>query len=335
MCRKVKNWIPYTEQLERIRSKNIIINDAELVYESLESISYYTLINGYKHSFLQPNEYDLFISGTRFEDLYTLHMIDIGLSSILLKYALLIERSLKTKISYLFGEKYGSNVSDYLKPENFNRRNHRNTKDLLNRIKLCCDKSKDTSYLHYLKEYGSEQIPPWIVINTLSFNMLKWWYDRLKSEDKNYVCDRILKHYTETITLLERKELLDKCLTSLAEFRNSIAHGKRIFENSRIELHKESLLQILDEEILTEAEFDYGVGRKGIFAIMLSIVLLLNDSYILANYLQDLSLFFEQYQDVFFVNNMTFTEALQLPENTIERLQIFVERKIQKTVSQI
>ena len=70
-------------------------------------MSYYMIINGYKTSFLNIPGTDNFVPGTKFEQLYTLHTIDISINQTLFKYILYIEQSLKTRISYLVSDKYG------------------------------------------------------------------------------------------------------------------------------------------------------------------------------------------------------------------------------------
>ena len=48
-----KPFITYTAQIEKLKNeKNLIITDADFAVESLQNISYYALIGGYKHPFI-------------------------------------------------------------------------------------------------------------------------------------------------------------------------------------------------------------------------------------------------------------------------------------------
>ena len=48
-----KPFITYTAQVEKLKNeKNLIITDDDFAVESLQNISYYALIGGYKHPFI-------------------------------------------------------------------------------------------------------------------------------------------------------------------------------------------------------------------------------------------------------------------------------------------
>lgn len=81
-----KPFKTYDEQIEIIKSRNIKIEDPVFARNVLSSISYYTIINGYKNSFLLSQETESFVDGTSFEDLYALHWLDTSLSNLLFKY---------------------------------------------------------------------------------------------------------------------------------------------------------------------------------------------------------------------------------------------------------
>lgn len=96
------------EQIEILQSRNIVIDDLEFARLVLNSLSYYTIINRYKNSFLSIPGTDLFAEGTKFEELYTLHIIDTSLNSLIFKNILFVERYLKTRLSYMISKKLWS-----------------------------------------------------------------------------------------------------------------------------------------------------------------------------------------------------------------------------------
>ena len=102
-----KPFKTYAQMIEIMRKRHIVIEDTVFAKMALENFSYYSLVNGYKNTFLQIPKTDDFIGGTRFEELYTLHIIDISLNNILFKYSLYIEKALKSRISYLVSETFG------------------------------------------------------------------------------------------------------------------------------------------------------------------------------------------------------------------------------------
>lgn len=100
-----KPFKDFDNQIKILVKRNIIIKDIPFAKHVLNTVSYYKLINGYKESLLvnDSNE-ETFKDGITIEFLYDLHIFDITLQSILFKYILAIETSLKTKISYLIAK---------------------------------------------------------------------------------------------------------------------------------------------------------------------------------------------------------------------------------------
>ena len=88
--------------------------------------NYYALINGYKELFLKSSNPEVFQDNISFEDIFLLFDFDRELRMILLKYILIVERTIKTKISYYFSLKYSD---DYLQINNFDvKNNNKNSK---------------------------------------------------------------------------------------------------------------------------------------------------------------------------------------------------------------
>lgn len=115
-----KPFKDFDEQIKILVKRNIIIKDIPFAKHVLNTVSYYKLINGYKESLLvnDSNE-ETFKDGITIEFLYDLHIFDITLQSILFKYILAIETSLKTKISYLIAKKYGVFERNYLSSQDY------------------------------------------------------------------------------------------------------------------------------------------------------------------------------------------------------------------------
>lgn len=71
-----KPFITYTTQIEKLKSeKNLIIVDSDFAVEALQNISYYALIGGYKHPFIDIHTRK-YINEARFEDIVSLYEFD-------------------------------------------------------------------------------------------------------------------------------------------------------------------------------------------------------------------------------------------------------------------
>ena len=298
-----KPFKTYDELIEIMISRNIEITNYEFAKNALSNISYYTLVNGYKNTFLSLNGSDMFVPGTKFEELYTIHILDTNLNSVLLKYILHIERSLKSKISYIISQNYGvyTNIddennrdsTDYLFLKNYSSSNNRR-KNILQKIKQCAIEPRhNLSLIHY--QNNKNHIPPWILIGNVPFGLAIQWYSILKDNDKTYVCKELIS--TDKISFEQRKELLLKALHILKDYRNSMAHGIRTFENTTsCELPKVPLLSVATN-LVHEEEYMSGIGKNDLYSVILIICILLNDSYLSENFLVDLSLLFSPYTE--------------------------------------
>lgn len=173
-----KPFKTYDEQIEILRSRNVIINNPAFAKQVLSSLSYYKIINGYKNTFLSVTGTDNFAEGTKFEELYTLHIIDTNLNSVILKYILFLEQYLKTRLSYLVSEKYGvytdpqdltnTNPNDYLFRDHY--RNVQGRNNILKSIKNTLTSTRiNASVAHYAND--KNHIPAWILVTNIPFGL--------------------------------------------------------------------------------------------------------------------------------------------------------------------
>lgn len=101
-----QKFMTYEQQLNKLQAdKGLTIPDADFAQKTLEEISYYSLIGGYKGLFLHPAS-KKYKYGVTFDEIVAFYHFDEQLRSIFLKYILQVEQHLKSMISYHFTEKY-------------------------------------------------------------------------------------------------------------------------------------------------------------------------------------------------------------------------------------
>ena len=105
----VREYKTFEQQIEILKNRNLIINDESMAKEILTTHNYYNVVNGYKELFCcrDENNNEKFINGTTFDELYALYCFDRELRSIIFKYTLQIENTLRTLISYVFSKYHG------------------------------------------------------------------------------------------------------------------------------------------------------------------------------------------------------------------------------------
>lgn len=327
-----KPFQSYAQMIEIMESRNIIIDDKNFAETSLKNFSYYGLINGYKNTFLQDADTDNFRNGTRFEELYTLHIIDASLNSILFKYILYLEKALKSRISYHVSEKYGVytdyhdlsglNANDYLCKKNYSNAYGRRL-NILIELKNCITRTRNNPImLHYLN--NKNHIPAWILTTNISYGLAIEWYSILKNNDKTEICNSFIA--PGLLAENETKEFVKKSLDLTKEYRNKIAHGNRTFSILNLpQLPKKQLL-LLTYNTISEAEYNAKMGQNDTLAVLLSIMIMLNDQYISTNFVAELNNVLLPYESISF-NGKTVFKLLGFPNDLFKRLEKFMKQK--------
>lgn len=319
-----KPFLSYQELISLMESRNIIIPDHNFAKQALSNISYYTLVNGYKNIFPIDEHTEKFIYPIDFNELYTLHLVDASLNSLLLKNILIIEHSLKSKISYVVSKNYGvyTNTEDMTNQTNgdyLNRRNYNNSSvrnNILRALKNSLTNDQRNNIVRHYEE-TKNHIPPWILTTTIPFGLSIKWYNILKSNDKEYVCNAFIPN--SQLPVEKKKEFLSQSLKLLREYRNIIAHGNRTFSTSMNSIVPKYPLLFLTNNLLSEAEYNAGIGQKDLAAIILILIILLNDRYMASNFINDLEYIFHPYCDITFAGKTIF-EVFGLPDDFFERI---------------
>ncbi len=317
-----------------LESRNVIVNDKPFAEMALQNFSYYGLVNGYKNTFIQQGDCDKFIPGTTFNEIYTLHILDMTLSNILFKNILIIEKSLKSRLSYLIADNYDvytdinntstPNPSDYLDPSHYSNAQNRR----INTIKalkesLVYNKNHSDIVEHYKSH--ENHIPPWILTTNIPYGLAIEWYRILVPADKTSLCTSFIS--PGLLNMDEIKEFVVKAFDLTKEYRNKIAHGNRVFNIlSPLPVLPKKQILALSFGILSEAEYLSGLGQSDIYAILLAVMIFVDDTYIINNLLTDLETFFKLYGELT-LSNKSIYEILGLPEDILDRLKKLYQRK--------
>ena len=158
-----KPFITYTNQIEKLKNeKNLIVTDTNYAITFLKNISYYGLIGGYKHPFIDIHTRK-YVNNTCFEDIANLYELDEELRGLFFKYLCRIERKLRSSISYYFCEKHGERQEEYLNPNNYSiaPKNMRGIIKLIQILDNVANKNKDHKYLVYQRN-KYHNIPLWV-----------------------------------------------------------------------------------------------------------------------------------------------------------------------------
>ncbi len=237
-----KPFKTYNQQLKILRSRNLLIPNGSKAIKILRRENYYAVINGYKDIFLDPSHSsDYYKDGTSFDNIYALYCFDRNLRSILLKYILRMESSLKAKIAYRFSEEYPTNFN-YLDMKNFGDNIPAVTaliahisNDIKNNVEQFRPGQKASPFCHYLNVH--KELPLWGLMKKLSLGETAHFYAALTDSLKICVLSDVCKEYQKEYRLSAPKvpnsaDVLSftQMLDFIVKFRNICAHGERMYD---------------------------------------------------------------------------------------------------------
>lgn len=182
-----KTFLTIDELIEKIKSKNISIKNEKNVRNILENNNYY-FIMGYKFAF--KNADGTYKNNTSFEDIYSLYIFDKMLKLIILDALLEIEQKLKTIYTNNYSYRYGFKISDILDSNNYDLSNNYLNDTLLNLDKQLNDfGNKNKAVIFYRNNHSF--IPLWVYMKILSFGMIRDMFYVSKSNDKDYMKNKL------------------------------------------------------------------------------------------------------------------------------------------------
>ena len=275
----MKEFKTVKEQIDLLKSRNILFNDETKAEKILLNNNYYNIINGYKDLFLDSSNKDNYKLGTNFEEIYALYEFDRQLRNIFLEYILKIENSLRSLIAYYFSYEYGND--NYLKLENFETFENTNVtfekkmqnikfiQSLIGNINKNIAKNIDNKYInHYIVNYGF--IPMWVLVNILSFGEICNFYRLMKQRERTKIAIEFNINENDLYSLLN---ILNKT-------RNLCAHDERLYNYEYptfTSINDTKYHQLLN---ISKTNARYNMGKNDLFAVIISLKLLLpKDDY--------------------------------------------------------
>lgn len=210
----LKKETTFQEQIELLRTKNIIIDNEEEVIEILKRNNYY-FISGYLHKYkLESNKYQKI----NFNKIYSQILFDTRLREIFMYILDNIEKTLKTLIAYHFSHTYEYGNIAYLYENYFN--NAKGHKKLIFYYKKSLENNKDLPFVkHHINKY-SGILPIWVAIEIFTLGNVQNFYSILKSETQKKIANEFKFPKNKILNWIE-------CIRI---FRNMVAHNQRLYD---------------------------------------------------------------------------------------------------------
>lgn len=258
------------QQIENLKSLNLVIEDEEYARQILNDISYFRLIKAFGYGLKQRNS--TFDGTVTFEHIVELYLFNSNFRQLLSAKIEQIEINLRCRISNYFSCKYG--VLGYENADNFDYEDYSET--FINEIYSEIDKKGNTPFVkNFQKNYVDGKLPFYALVELFSFGTLSKFYKNMKSADKKDIAKMFGVGYT----------YLQSWIEHIASVRNICAHYGRLYN---IKLSKMPMLY---------KQYN-GIAGNRVFATLLCFKHLLPNDRHWIEFVDNIELLFEKYPHV-------------------------------------
>ena len=180
---------------------------------------------------------------------------------------MIIEKQIKSSISYTFSQLYGGSISNYQDINNYDHSSYpSDVKYLFTKMNSKINgRHPSPQIAHYKRTY--QDVPLWVLVTDLSFGEIASMFRYLKGRCKSLVCCDF--HGIQN-------NILEKMLIILTKYRNICAHGNRLFntqtQDALPDLPAHKKLHI--PKVLSR----YQYGKSDLFSAVISLKYLLDPS---------------------------------------------------------
>ena len=262
-----KTFFTYEQQIEKlIKEKQLVISDVDFAKDTLQKLSYFSLIGGYKDLFKHKPSGN-YLHGVTFEEITAFYYFDEELRTLFLKYILHIERQLKSMLSYYFCEKYGEQQSAYLNINNYNI-TPRTANDITRLVNTLSKSISLPSHYRYITHHAIvyQNVPLWVAMNALTFGQISKMYQYATTD----IRAKVSLHFANMTEVQ-----LHQFIRILASCRNVCAHGERLYSFQVNEAIPNMLLH--SKLQLPQKKGQYIIGKHDLFAVVIALRYLLPD----------------------------------------------------------
>lgn len=230
----MRNEILYTsveQQLEKLKSQNLIILDENDAKEKLALFGYSNLIKSYRDPYIVvSNGKKIYRSGVTFDQICSLYILDKNLRNAVMASMQDLEEHIKEAAADVVAKSFGVHQDQYLQYKNYQNKNKRKRRfslpAILDTMKASLDTDKEPIH-HYFTKYGT--VPPWILFKSIYFSTIINFIDLFKVPELDQMVTRIYNVEEIKLPLDSLRKLMMDALFICMDYRNRAAHGGRIY----------------------------------------------------------------------------------------------------------
>lgn len=213
-----KKSLTYSEQLNQLKSRGLVIEDETKAGHLLEVVSYYRL-SGYWFPLLADKQNHQFKANSSFETAFKLYCFDRDLRKLAIAEIEKIEVAIRSKMIYILSHRSGPFW--FQEPHLFNNPvSHANS---LSKIGEEFKRSDEEFIVTFQNKYSDPLPPSWMTLEITSFGSLSMLYKNLKPGKEK----REIAHYFGLAD-----SVFETWLHSIVYLRNVCAHHSRLWNRA-------------------------------------------------------------------------------------------------------
>jgi abortive infection bacteriophage resistance protein len=303
-----KPFLTIDEQLDKLKTRGLIIKNEVLAKKVLSRENYYNVINGYKKPFLKKDltgnicTPECYIDDCEFCEIYALHNLDRDIRILLLGFLLKFETHFKTSCAYHFSEAHLEQYS-YLNISNYSNDKSALSNVLKNFAALSTEINKNTNekqkkslYVsHYIENHDS--VPLWVLVNTLTIGNMSYFYNALDAKLQSKIAKDFSEQYKNEYNSKEKIDIeeIKQIVKMVNLFRNVCAHEEVLYLFS---LDKKIKYKIFGKYFIDHRIDDSIIERSDLFTLVLLLkLILMREDYV--EFIEGIDRIFEKYRNQF------------------------------------
>jgi len=225
-----KPYRSYSELVEILESRGMIIQDKAYAEKKLSQIGYYRLSGfWYISRIIQPSpllRLEQFQPNTNFENVVQLYIFDKKLRQLMLDGIERIEICIRSLIAHEMGchNSLAYKESSFINPKHMKQwRKPGKIGTPWSTWSSMHEKQIENSKVDCIRWHrnNKKEMPFWVVIEAWDFGLMSTYYSMLLGEYQNYISDRLLPK--------NNAHILEKWLKEINTLRNRCAHHTRIW----------------------------------------------------------------------------------------------------------
>ena len=274
--KELKKAKTFEEQVDILEERKLLITDREETKRILARVNYYRLSGYFKYFYVDGKEE--FKEGTTFDELYKLYKFDESLRRLVMNLTEEVEVSFRTYVAYYIAHNFGE--EGHLDVSKFDPRSEEYHNRFIEKLNEKINSYEDKEFIRHHKEKYEGKLPIWVIVEIFSFNDLSRLYGNMKKAGRKEI---IKANYNDPKIVRSAYDVRN-WIKVLTDVRNMCAHYERLF-NRRF-----------TNSIKLPPMYDGKVFTNRLFAALIILKLLVNDTEIWNEFMDNLDDLFNKYE---------------------------------------